>query len=173
MTTLQVLHAHTEEITIALAQRNRLVLTYELSCRCLPGPLQFVHERVRWDVLEWTLCTLQHWRLQQQCACRFRPADSCFKHGYARVTASLFPCQNVLFAGLEQDGLMSIIGYGSLLSETSSQFTFPDLCNFRVARLKGFRRVFAHVSPFFIQRCVPAHQLLLSLFIKHLHYHSN
>ena len=50
---------------------------------------------------------------------------------------------------------MSIIGFGSLLSEKSSRFTFPHLENFRVARLRGFRRVFAHVTPFFLSACAP------------------
>lgn len=55
--------------------------------------------------------------------------------------------------------MMSVIGFGSLLSETSSRFTFPDLENFRVARLRGFRRVFAHVTPFFLSACAPTIQI--------------
>ncbi|RYR12978.1 hypothetical protein Ahy_B04g070219 isoform C [Arachis hypogaea] len=50
------------------------------------------------------------------------------------------------------DGYISICGFGSLLSETSARSTFPDLLNFRVARLNGFRRVFAHVAPVFFER---------------------
>ncbi|KNA06543.1 hypothetical protein SOVF_180110 [Spinacia oleracea] len=49
-------------------------------------------------------------------------------------------------------GYISICGFGSLLSERSARSTFPDLCNFRVARLQGFRRVFAHVAPIFFER---------------------
>ncbi|KAK6930211.1 hypothetical protein RJ641_004305 [Dillenia turbinata] len=49
---------------------------------------------------------------------------------------------------LSPDGLLSICGFGSLLSERSARSTFPDLINFRVARLNGFRRVFAHAAPF-------------------------
>ncbi|KAL6343964.1 hypothetical protein AAG906_027737 [Vitis piasezkii] len=48
--------------------------------------------------------------------------------------------------------LLSICGFGSLLSERSARSTFPDLINFRVARLNGFRRVFAHVTPVFFER---------------------
>lgn len=53
-------------------------------------------------------------------------------------------------------GWVSIVGFGSLLSRNSSLFTFPDLQNFRQARLRGFRRVFAHVAPGFLQRCAPS-----------------
>ncbi|TYH86284.1 hypothetical protein ES332_D01G031400v1 [Gossypium tomentosum] len=47
---------------------------------------------------------------------------------------------------------ISICGFGSLLSERSARSTFPNLLNFRVAKLKGFRRVFAHVAPIFFDR---------------------
>lgn len=50
------------------------------------------------------------------------------------------------------DGLVSVCGFGSLLSERSARSTFPDLINFRVAKLNGFRRVFAHVAPVFFER---------------------
>ncbi|KAM7280014.1 hypothetical protein ACFE04_007148 [Oxalis oulophora] len=50
--------------------------------------------------------------------------------------------------------LISICGFGSLLSERSSRSTFPDLINFRVAKLNGFRRVFAHVAPIFFDRAI-------------------
>ncbi|KAF3456280.1 hypothetical protein FNV43_RR00930 [Rhamnella rubrinervis] len=52
------------------------------------------------------------------------------------------------------DGLISICGFGSLLSETSARITSPELVNFRVARLNGFRRVFAHAAPGFFKRGV-------------------
>ncbi|URD88859.1 hypothetical protein MUK42_27310 [Musa troglodytarum] len=50
------------------------------------------------------------------------------------------------------DGYLSVVGFGSLLSERSARSTFPDLKNFRVAVLRGFRRVFAHVAPIFFER---------------------
>ncbi|XP_055814272.1 uncharacterized protein LOC129883682 [Solanum dulcamara] len=53
---------------------------------------------------------------------------------------------------VSSDGLITICGFGSLLSERSAQSTFPDLINFRVAKLSGFRRVFAHVAPIFFER---------------------
>lgn len=37
-------------------------------------------------------------------------------------------------------------------TERSARSTFPDLINFRVAKLSGFRRVFAHVAPIFFER---------------------
>jgi hypothetical protein len=52
----------------------------------------------------------------------------------------------------DEKGLISICGFGSLLSEKSARYTFPNLQNFRVAVLPGFRRVFAHVAPVFLER---------------------
>ncbi|KAK8622496.1 hypothetical protein V6N13_117408 [Hibiscus sabdariffa] len=53
---------------------------------------------------------------------------------------------------LSPSGHISICGFGSLLSERSARSTFPNLLNFRLAKLKGFRRVFAHVAPIFFDR---------------------
>lgn len=53
---------------------------------------------------------------------------------------------------VSSDGLLSICGFGSLLSERSARSTFPDLINFRLAKLNGFRRVFAHAAPIFFER---------------------
>ncbi|GMP76455.1 hypothetical protein CsSME_00033121 [Camellia sinensis var. sinensis] len=53
---------------------------------------------------------------------------------------------------ISPDGLLTICGFGSLLSERSARSTFPELINFRVARLNGFRRIFAHVAPVFFDR---------------------
>lgn len=39
---------------------------------------------------------------------------------------------------------VTLLGYGALLSESSSRLTFPDLTNFRHVRVKGLKRVFAH-----------------------------
>ncbi|KAG7995951.1 hypothetical protein I3843_01G135800 [Carya illinoinensis] len=48
------------------------------------------------------------------------------------------------------DGFISIwLRFPSLRSARS---TFPDLIKFRVARLTGFRRVFAHAAPIFFER---------------------
>ncbi|XP_015692564.2 uncharacterized protein LOC102710701 [Oryza brachyantha] len=49
-------------------------------------------------------------------------------------------------------GRISVVGFGSLLSERSSRSTFPELEGFRVAALRGFRRVFAHSAPIFFER---------------------
>ncbi|XWS08551.1 hypothetical protein CRYUN_Cryun40dG0012100 [Craigia yunnanensis] len=53
---------------------------------------------------------------------------------------------------LSPSGHISICGFGSLLSERSARSTFPNLLNFRIAKLNGFRRVFAHVAPIFFDR---------------------
>ncbi|CAK9328963.1 unnamed protein product [Citrullus colocynthis] len=47
---------------------------------------------------------------------------------------------------------VSVCGFGSLLSERSARSTFPELINFRVARLNGFRRLFGNVAPIFFER---------------------
>jgi len=47
---------------------------------------------------------------------------------------------------------VSIIGFGSLLSEHSSKFTMPNLKNFRKAIIYDYRRVFAHIAPIFFER---------------------
>ncbi|CAD6334062.1 unnamed protein product [Miscanthus lutarioriparius] len=49
-------------------------------------------------------------------------------------------------------GRFSVVGFGSLLSERSARSTFPELEGFRVAALRGFRRVFAHAAPIFFER---------------------
>eukprot|EP00908_Phaeocystis_cordata_P016818 Transcript_28135.p1 GENE.Transcript_28135~~Transcript_28135.p1 ORF type:complete len:237 (-),score=59.63 Transcript_28135:835-1515(-) len=47
---------------------------------------------------------------------------------------------------------VTIVGLGSLLSERSSRTTFPNLANFRLARIDGYRRVFAHPAAIFVER---------------------
>jgi hypothetical protein len=46
----------------------------------------------------------------------------------------------------------TILGFGSLLSETSSRLTFPDLENFRLVRVPDYRRVTQHPASIFFQR---------------------
>lgn len=52
----------------------------------------------------------------------------------------------------DEQSFVTILGFGSLLSETSSRLTFPDLKNFRLGRVPGYRRVFAHPASIFFQR---------------------
>ncbi|KAK9084287.1 hypothetical protein Scep_030758 [Stephania cephalantha] len=59
---------------------------------------------------------------------------------------------SLLHTNNNNNHLLSICGFGSLLSERSARSTFPDLVNFRIAELIGFRRVFAHVAPIFFDR---------------------
>jgi hypothetical protein len=47
---------------------------------------------------------------------------------------------------------LTILGFGSLLSERSSRMTFPDLENFRLGRIPNYRRVFGHVTSIFFKR---------------------
>lgn len=56
------------------------------------------------------------------------------------------------FTGLAEGGLMTIAGFGSLLSERSARYTFPDLQNFRPGRVHNWRRVFAHTADVFFTR---------------------
>lgn len=46
---------------------------------------------------------------------------------------------------------VTLLGYGALLSESSSRLTFPDLTNFRYARVKHLRRVFSHPHIFLLE----------------------
>ena len=50
------------------------------------------------------------------------------------------------------DDTITILGFGSLLSEQSSRTTFPDLTNFRLGRVRNYRRVFGHPASIFFQR---------------------
>lgn len=47
---------------------------------------------------------------------------------------------------------ITILGFGSLLSERSSRTTFPDLEGFRIGRVPNYRRVFGHPASIFFQR---------------------
>ena len=48
--------------------------------------------------------------------------------------------------------MMTVAGFGSLLSERSARSTFPDLMGFRPGRVHGWRRVFAHTADIFFTR---------------------
>jgi len=52
----------------------------------------------------------------------------------------------------ESNDMITILGFGSLLSEQSSRMTFPTLKNFRLGRVHNHRRVFAHPASIFFQR---------------------
>ena len=46
----------------------------------------------------------------------------------------------------------TILGFGSLMSEQSARTTFPDLEGFRLVKVEGYRRVFAHAAAIFFER---------------------
>ncbi|MBR9867948.1 MAG: gamma-glutamylcyclotransferase [Oceanospirillales bacterium] len=48
--------------------------------------------------------------------------------------------------------MISVVGYGSLLSECSARQTVPALQNFRLVRVPGFRRIFNKVGIVFLSR---------------------
>lgn len=48
--------------------------------------------------------------------------------------------------------MISVVGYGSLLSETSARETVPGLRNFRLVEVAGYRRIFNKVGIVFISR---------------------
>jgi hypothetical protein len=58
-----------------------------------------------------------------------------------------------------------IVGFGSLLSEASAMLTCPGVRGFRLARVRGWRRVFAHPAHIFFARgiAVPATREIASL----------
>lgn len=47
---------------------------------------------------------------------------------------------------------VTILGFGSLLSERSAKSTFPNLQNFRLGKVKNYRRVFGHPASIFFER---------------------
>ncbi|KAL0538010.1 hypothetical protein IC582_027004 [Cucumis melo] len=61
---------------------------------------------------------------------------------------------------------ISICGYGSLLSGMSARSTFPELINFRIARLNNIRRVFGIIAPIFFEHGIakPETKEISSLF---------
>jgi len=46
---------------------------------------------------------------------------------------------------------MTVLGFGSLMSESSVRSTTPSMRNFRYVRILGHRRVFAHTPPIFYE----------------------
>ena len=48
--------------------------------------------------------------------------------------------------------MITVVGYGSLLSETSARETVPGLTNFRLVTVPGYRRIFNKVGVSFIHR---------------------
>merc|ERR1712107_692300 len=52
----------------------------------------------------------------------------------------------------DQPQALTVIGFGSLLSEKSARSTFPEATAFRLARVRGFRRVFRHPAGVFFER---------------------
>ena len=66
----------------------------------------------------------------------------------------------------QPDNTFTIAGFGSLLSVRSATATFPDLSNFRVGRIRGFRRVFAHTTSVFHVRGVARGREAASLSIE-------
>lgn len=48
--------------------------------------------------------------------------------------------------------MISVVGYGSLLSECSARETVPGLQNFRLVKVAGYRRIFNKVGMVFITR---------------------
>ena len=62
------------------------------------------------------------------------------------------PLDDTLQGAICDKGLLTIAGFGSLLSERSARSTFPDLKNFRLGKVVGYRRVFAHTCSIFFDR---------------------
>jgi hypothetical protein len=51
-----------------------------------------------------------------------------------------------------KNDFVTILGFGSLMSERSSRTTFSNLQNFRLGRVPNYRRVFGHPASIFFQR---------------------
>ncbi|KAL0388839.1 UNVERIFIED_CONTAM: hypothetical protein Sradi_2765700 [Sesamum radiatum] len=70
------------------------------------------------------------------------------------------------FDQIVSDGFVSICDYATLLSERSARSMFPNLINFRLAKLSGFRRVFAHVAPIFFELGIAKPETKIPSFIE-------
>ncbi|KAH8098202.1 hypothetical protein JL720_1134 [Aureococcus anophagefferens] len=57
-----------------------------------------------------------------------------------------------MVASTARVGRTTFLGFGSLLSEQSARLTFPDLDEFRLVRVRGYRRVFGHAASIFFER---------------------
>ena len=53
--------------------------------------------------------------------------------------------------GSGKEKVVGVVGFGSLLSERSALSTFSTVHNFRMGRVKNYRRIFAHAGPFFLE----------------------
>lgn len=74
---------------------------------------------------------------------------------------------------ISEDGTMiTILGFGSLLSEKSSRLTFPTLSNFRLVRVPNYQRMFAHPTSIFFQRNI-ANLSTLEMASLSCEYHPN
>ena len=49
------------------------------------------------------------------------------------------------------ENMVPIVGFGSLMSLRSCRSTFPIVKGFRLCKIYGYKRVFAHTSPFFFE----------------------
>eukprot|EP00884_Botryococcus_braunii_P007814 jgi/Botrbrau1/17033/Bobra.49_2s0089.1 len=57
------------------------------------------------------------------------------------------------FTGLvDVDGFFTVAGFGSLLSQRSALSTFPELKDFRLGKVRGYRRIFSHTCAIFFAR---------------------
>mmetsp|Transcript_30509 Transcript_30509/g.86233 ORF Transcript_30509/g.86233 Transcript_30509/m.86233 type:complete len:112 (+) Transcript_30509:172-507(+) len=70
---------------------------------------------------------------------------------YGKPVSSI-PDPTAAAKGVLSSGPQTILAYGALLSERSARLTFPYLQNFRLARVSGLRRVFAHPHLFLISQ---------------------
>jgi hypothetical protein len=52
----------------------------------------------------------------------------------------------------DKNDVVTILGFGSLLSERSAKLTFPNLSNFRLGKVNNYRRVFDHPASIFFSR---------------------
>ena len=48
--------------------------------------------------------------------------------------------------------VISVVGFGSLLSERSATSTFSTVSRFRLGKVKNYKRIFSHVAPIFLER---------------------
>ena len=84
-------------------------------------------------------------------AVAFFPHSHSFRSSHS-IRNDRFPSLKMSETNGDKPEYITIVGFGSLLSERSSRMTFPDLQNFRLGRVPNYRRAFSHPASNFFQR---------------------
>ena len=100
-------------------------------------------------------CTRSHGPLSSFCFSfsKMPPSSTLSKDEIYALECDINHTTCTVQEAISDDGTtITILGFGSLLSEKSSRLTFPNLTNFRCVRVPNYQRRFAHPTSIFFQR---------------------